>query len=226
MALLERNPHLVWSMGNYLRCLCTEERRAAHQLPEAVDKRLGEKDYFNEYLTAFTAGSAGHTDTMVVRRNVLLQAGMFREGLERFQDIDLCFRLAYRWPRVGFVSEPGAVYHLEREGCLSRRFTAVAVYRDLIDRHLRLAEQAGRLSAFEPVAGYLLRIWTRALLFDARGRDIRELVERFGYLLPWWYRALMRLLTAVPKASAAGCRLISVVVRRLRLRRSLQRRPD
>jgi hypothetical protein len=57
------------------------------------------------------------------------------------------------------------------------------------------------------------------MLFTAQAEDIRLILDEFSSLLPAWYRLWMRLLTAFPHTAAAGCRLISKIVRGLKLRR-------
>ena len=222
--LLERNRELVWSTGNYMRCLCDEDRRSEHLPPGKVDKHLSGKDYFDDYLSAFLIGADGNTDTMVIKRTVLQEAGMFLVGMHRVEDMDLWLRIAFRHPKVGYVSRPTAVYHLGMAGSLSRQHTPTKVYSDLIERQLKNAAELGRADKFKPCAVYLLRRWMRSMLFDAHGRDIRDMLEQFDDLLGGWYKALMRMLTVFPQATRAGCFMISRIVRLLRLRKKLVRR--
>jgi len=225
VALLQRNPHLVWSCGNFFRCLCEQKRRAPESTPKQLARLLGQKEFFESYFWAFRNHAGGNTDTMVIKRQVLEEAGLFLEGMRRAEDMDMWFRIAYRWPRIGYLRRPLAIYHLERPGCLSRQFTPVSLYAELIDRQLGFAARFDQLTAFKPVATHLLRRWMRSMLFDARHQDIRTLMTQFDDLLPRRYQSLMRLLTAFPRATAMGCHLISRLVRTFRLRRRLQRPP-
>jgi glycosyltransferase involved in cell wall biosynthesis len=224
--LLVRNPHLGWSTANYLRCLCDENRQAADCARARARKLLAGHDYYESYAQAFVMGLHGHVDTTVVRRGILREAGMFLVGLRRAEDMDMFLRIACRHPQIGFVVEPMAIYHLNRPGSLSRVFTPAELYGDLLARQLRYAEQHGRRADFEPVARFLLRSWLRAMLFDGRKDDIRGLLARFDTLLPPTYKMLMRALTAWPGLTRQACLMLSRVVRTLRLRQRLERRPD
>lgn len=221
--LLERNRELVWSTGNYIRCLCDEDRRSEHLPPSEIDKHLGGKDYFDDYLSAFLIGADGHTDTMVIKKEALQEAGMFLGDLQRAEDMDLWLRIAFRHPKVGYISRPTAVYHLGMAGSLSRQFTPASSYTNLIERLLKNAAELGRTDKFKPCAVYLLRRWMRSMLFDARAKDIRDMLEEFNELFGAGYKVSMRMLTVFPQATKAGCFMISRIVRFLRLRKKLVR---
>jgi len=216
---LMRNGDLVWTTGNYICCVCRKNRRAPHMAPDKARQLLSGREYVENYFGALPRKLDGWTGTMLIRRDVLYEAGLFRPGQLRGNDYDMWWRIAYRRPKIGYLAEPLAVYHLDVEGSIIRKYRDAEISCELIARHLELAGEHGRLADFEPCAVYLLRRWMRAMLFDARSRDIRTMLSRFSDLLPRSYRAFMWLLTAFPEATAAGCRLISMVVRLLGLRR-------
>ncbi len=225
IGLLRRNPDLMWSTGNYLRCLCDEDRRQVIVDTAIVKQILGGKDYFDDYLYAFRRGVGGCVNTMIVRADVFEQTGLFLEGLKRAEDLDMWLRICCHHPQIGFVVEPLSVYHLVREDCLSQQYTPVELYCDLIDRRLEYAKKHERLDKFAPVASWMLQRWMRSFLFDARGEDVRIMLQKFGDIIPAWYNILMLTVTVFPKATATGCHLISKVVRALRLRKRLTRKP-
>ncbi len=225
LELLERNPDLMWVTGNYILCACRTSRQRVHIAPEKAASLTDGKDFFISYFEAFVQDAWGCTDTMLVRRDVFEEIGVFEVGKNRNEDMDMWFRIAYRSPQVGYVSNPIAVYHLDVPGSLirDRSTMAVGAYCDFLERNLELSREHGRLADFRPCAIYLLRRWLRAMLFEARGRDVRAMIRQFGVLLPGWYKAFMWLLTAFPKTTAAGCRMISRIVRLLGLRKRLVR---
>lgn len=224
--LLQRNPELIWCAGNYIRCLCVENRRANDMKTNQCQKLLGRQDYFDNYFRAYIAGATGHTNTMIIKREALMDAGLFNEKQKRFNDMDMWFRIAYRQPRIGFVCEPLSIYYLDIRESISQMYWESSIYCDLIERHLKLAANFGRTESFTPCAAYLLRGWMRAMLFDARGKNIRGIMKQFNELLPGWFKAVMWCLTVFPRVSAAGCHTISWIVRRLRLRKKPVRKPS
>ena len=221
--LLKKNPDLVWTTGNFIRCACNSNRRGPHLNPGRAEMMLEGKEFCEDYFAALPRGLDGWTGMMLIRRDVLFEAGLFRPGQLRANDYDMWWRIAYRWPKIGYLAEPLAVYHLDVEGSIIRRHKDGAISRDLIQRHLELARQHGRVDDFRPCATYLLRRWMRSMLFDEQPREIRAMIRQFGDLLPAAYKALMWILTAFPKTTAAGCRLISRIVRLLGLRKRLVR---
>lgn len=216
---IARNADLAWTTGNYLCCVCTKNHRAPHMKPEAVRGLLSGREYSEDYFRALPLGLDGWTGTMLIRREVLFEAGLFRRGQLRGNDYDMWWRIAYRHPRIGYVAAPLAVYHLDVEGSIIRKHGAAAITCELIERHLALAKEAGRLDAFGPCAAFLLRRWMRGMLFESRGKEVRGMLRQFGGLLPGWYRTFMGVLAAFPRTTAAGCRGISRLVRTLGLRK-------
>jgi glycosyltransferase involved in cell wall biosynthesis len=215
--LLARNPNLAWSAANYETCC--DNRHAAEMDPEVAQKLLDGKDYFVDYFAAYTRGFVGCSDTMLIRKTVLLEAGLFPVNLRIAEDIDLWWRIAYRYPQVGFVPQPLAKYHVGIPQSGVKQFTDVSGFCNFIRCHLELSGHFGRTAAMEPAAQKMLRLWIRGMLFDARGRDIRRLLKEFSSLYPGWYRLWMMLLTLSPAMTASVCRGISRVVRTLNLRR-------
>lgn len=222
--LLNAHPELVWTTGNYDECLCGEHRRAEHAPAQEVRRRLGGAEAV-DYLTAFRSLLWGHTNTMLIRREVLLEAGLFDLTLPIAEDIDLWLRIAYRYPRVGFSAEPLAVYHLGIAQSTIQRYRRSVQYTDFIARHMDLAQRHGKLEEFRPCAAVMMRRWIRALLFERRDEEIRAMLDRFGDLLPTGYRRTVRILLISPRLTAFACHGASRLVRGLGLRRRLTRRP-
>jgi len=225
MDLLGRHPELRWATGNFERCLCGSDRRGPDLDPARARELLAGEEYFESYFRAYRGGAMGCTITMVIRRAALQQAGLFRAGQIKANDLDMWWRIAYRWPRIGYCAEPLAVYHMGIPQTLSQRRFSAADYADLVGRHLALAQEQGRGEEFRAFAGYLLRRWLRGLVFEARGEDVRALLEQFADLLPGGYAAMMRLITAFPRVAATGCRWASRVVGALPVRRAVKRPP-
>ena len=223
--LLKRNPHLVWTAANFYRCLCDENRKAPDLPPEKLQRILQGSEFFSDYLKAYRFYARGHTDTMLIKRTVLEQTGLFTTELMRFEDMDMWFRIAYQNPQIGYLPQPLAVHHMNITHSVTQKEAPYDLYCPLIRKHLNLAAKYDRLEAFEPCAVFLIRQWTRSMLFDARKEDIRKIISEFSNLLPTGYKLLMKLLTTFPKTTAATCRIISKVVRSLNLRKGIFRKP-
>lgn len=225
--LLERNPELVWTTANFYTCLCNENRRGAVVEPAKAKKLLGGKCYFENYFGAFLEDASGWTGTMLIKRKVFEKAEMFRVGQKRGEDMDMWFRIAYLWPRVGYIPEPMAVYHLDIVGSAMQGLEGSEEFDfcEFIGRHLSLAAELNRLDEFRPCAVLMARRIIRSLFFEGRSEEIKRIKKEFSNLLPVWYKGVIGLFTTFPKSTTWGCHMISRVVRLLHLRRQVVRRP-
>lgn len=217
--LLKRDTELMWVSANYSRCQKDRDLKAAY-LPQAkIESLLEGKDHFDNFFKAFVSDCWGCTDTMMIKREALLEVGGFETAHRIMEDLDLLWRIAYRWPRIGYVAEPVAVYHLDTPTSLIKTVKDRGVLGETIARHLELSEEAGKGEDFKPCAVMMLRKWIRGMLFTAESRDARDLIRRFDELLPCSYRLLIYLLTVFPGITAFMCRSISLVLKTLKLRR-------
>lgn len=225
VALLKRNPDLVWVTGNYLECLCRENRTAAYAPVEKCRRFLNGLDHLN-YLYAATRLLLGHTDCMLIKKEVLLETGLFCPELPIAEDIDLWLRIAYRYPQIGFLPQPLSVYHLTVSNSLMTSKRSESLYKMFIRRHFELAGAQGVLEHFLPAGGAIMRRWIRGMLFQGRRDEIRELVNQFPRSFSPGYRAMIYALTAFPALTVSFLRILSKLVRSLKLRRRLTRPPQ
>lgn len=226
--LLEANPQLVWSTGNYFTCLCDENRRSSKFLPEKCQAMMGKYQYHESYFKAFVADTHGWTGTMIIKKEALIKAGLFRPGQLKANDIDMWFRIAYRWKQIGCLAEPLAIYHLCIDQSISRKYDhkRAEIHWALIERHFEQAQEQGALTDFRPCATHMLRRWNRSALFQKwRYSEIHQTLERFGNLFSWRYKLVMRLLIFSPTITSGCCHLISRIIRLLNMRRQVVRRP-
>jgi glycosyltransferase involved in cell wall biosynthesis len=223
--LLDRNSDLVWVTGNYTECLCDEDRKAPHTLPQQCESNLKGKDYFESYLEAIRLYQWGHTICMLIRRDVFDTVGLFESGLSLGEDLDMWLRISYRYPRIGFVVEPLSVYHLSIADSLMTAKAPESLYTHFIQRHLELAQAEGKMEIFQPAAGAIMRCWIRGMLFDGRKTEIRELLHLFPSGFSPVYRGLFYLLTIWPGMTVFLLRLLSTLIRAFKLRRRVTRRP-
>jgi len=227
--LLNRNPDIFWSVGNYNSCLYDEKRSTPYLVPEKVKTLMRGKDYFDDYFDAFMFGAHGCTDTILVKRELLQEIGLFLPGIPFGEDIDLWFRLAIRRPKVGYVCQPIAVYYLHHPGSLiesTKTQQKMKVVCELVEQNLRLAEQYNRTEKYRQCAGFYLRRFIRSCLFnDSLAPVIRDMLKRLDDFFPPGYKMFIWTLLCFPRTTAAGLHLISRIVRLLNLRRRVVRRP-
>jgi len=224
-AVLERNEHLVWITGNFYRCLCDEDIRKPDVNPALAVKALAQKEYFDDFFRTSLPHGCGWTGTMLIKKEILQEAQMFDANLHIAEDTDLWFRIACRRPRIGYIAQPLAVYHMTTSASLMQKHRQLRFQSDLLKRQLQFASENGRLDAFKPCVGRAVSSHIRGLLFENRPAEIRRLLEQFAELLTLRFKIIVRLLIVFPRATALLCHGISKVVRALNLRKEAVRKP-
>ena len=157
---LARNPDIVWSYTNYfVRPADSDSQTLSHTSQQALDLLAG-KVYFDDYLAAFAAGTPVSMTTMIVRRDILLTVGSFQPGRKWAQDGDLGLRIAYPYPKVGYIPQPLSIYQAGRSDSITLRNRSNILFRcEFLLRHLDLSAQAGRRDRFVSCAKHLLSRW-------------------------------------------------------------------
>ncbi len=184
---LQRHPDLKWTTANYYCCQC---RKKHHRVPDMSEEsirscreHLNGREVFEDHLKAYSLLAKGHTDTMLIRRDLLIEAGMFLSGLKRMNDIDMWFRIAFIEPRIGFIFEPLAVYHLDITDSIVKVHTDWRLIDDFLRRQLDLAEKHHRIEAFEPCAKIAFACWIQILMRNNKGIAVRKLLRKYQSLI-------------------------------------------
>lgn len=214
---LQRHPELVWTMSNYFSCACDQQH-----LQHAFDQGrsaplLAGREYYDDYFDAFNNGTSGNTNTMLIQKSVLVEAGLFRPGQPRMNDEDMWFRIAYRYPKIGYLIEPLAVYHRGTLGSIVKKHNHPEIVIELIKRHQLLAAEFDRQETFRRVASSITKMWIHWSWQDERVFQIRLLLKELGFLLPFWYRSAIYLLTISPRLTLLGMPLLRKINKILKL---------
>ena len=213
--LLKRNQDIVWATGNYYMQNAGSNNK--HPVLPLVDDEniLKEGDVFNNCFDAINAGSDLIPSAMMVKRDILEQVGMFQEGLNYGEELDLWWRIGYRQPRLGYIRKPIAIYSSGREGSLTTetpRREIMHTISDLFEKHLNLAEQSGQREQLIPFIVHKLKKWTYALYCHKQFDIVHETTARFARVLPVRYTTVMRSLTRLPTATKPfGMRILKLL---------------
>ena len=185
--LLQQSPELSWIGGNYYRCDCLNNHSKAIELnaekESEIRKKMENHGFFRDYFTAFLSHAGGHTDTMMVRKEMIVEAGLFCEQQPILEDEDLWLRLAYMDLPYGFVFGPLAVYHIGVQQSLtkiSKDSLAIDAY---MHRHLKLSMKANKLEEFQKCARWMLSHRIRLLFSCRKGKEVRFLIKKYGGVL-------------------------------------------
>ena len=201
-ALLQRNEHLVWSTANFILCNCDKKRRRPSVRPDQAERAraaLGENEYFDSYFAAYMVHAAGWTGTMIIKREVLLEAGLFLPGLLRMNDMDMWFRIAFRHLEIGYIEKPLAIYHTDIPESIVNKHIHEKFVCEPVDRLLDLAEEHGRAVEFEPCAAAMVSFWVGLLTQKKQGDKARFLLKRYGHLYSRYFKITAFIKTLFPR---------------------------
>jgi glycosyltransferase involved in cell wall biosynthesis len=201
LALLERNPDLVWSGCNYIAHSCRDGSQTICPHGEIINNLLNGKEFVDSFFSITNAGVVIVSCGMMVKRKVFDRVGLFRVGLRYAEDIDMWWRIAYSEEKFGYLNQALAVYYQGRAESLTAgtdQRKIVKIVADLFERHLELAEQSGKKEDIKPYINQKLRKWTYIMYRQKQFDMVGEVITRFDKLLPRGYKTVMRFLTRLP----------------------------
>lgn len=227
MELLERNPQLHWCAANFYKQSGPRKITAGYE--KVLRKALSGKDYFDNFFLAVSGGKCKFmTSTMMVHKQAFERAGVFDSQWMRCADMDMWWRIAYRFPSIGYAPVPLAVLHIGIQDVISTKLRMESKRggetRELIAKHLRLVEENRMLAEFIPVARQILRDSLLTTIFRGYKEDARAIVREFRDLFPWYVRNAAYLLTIFPKATSATIKTVAYLRYKLGLERDITRR--
>lgn len=223
--LLADNPDLVWCASNFILCSCQQNRQGPAMNPQKAQELLACKNRFTNFFKAKLLGFNFWTGCLLIKRSAIEEAGMFLPGLLLAQDLDLWYRIAYRHPEIGYISEPLAIYHMDIPGSNTRRYPCAERTCALVQRHLELSARHGRLEDYKPCAIAMIRAWIRGSLFNEHIYETPRVVHLFKDMLSPQYRFVIRLFTLFPKGTLTILQSISWCSRKLKIRNKIIRKP-
>ena len=193
MNLLQRNPELKWCCTN--RYQSDSKRKKIVGRIKKIEKMLGGKEYFENYFLAAAKGCPMITTCLVVHSSIFSEVGGFDPKYIRGQDLDMWWRIAHRYPQIGYISQPLAVRYIDVQPVLieqNRLGTTDGENRmQLISDHLEYASNYTGKEYFERYAAKrLLEGMIRTFYFGHLGQ-VRKMKQKFGYLLGWQWRFLI-----------------------------------
>ncbi|MCE5209664.1 MAG: glycosyltransferase family 2 protein [Chloroflexi bacterium] len=175
--ILAAHPEIMWFCAAF-------ERRKEGSLSasvQRVDDTLRTASIISNYFTAEAETSFSRTSSMLVKKEVFKQAGLFNINIKNHgEDLDMWFRIALRHPHIAYCQEPGCIYW-SRAGSLTSGSTS-DVSRFL--ERIRITRSAGLVYAEinrNAGADLLIGQWVRYALKDAiKQKDTQSirLIER------------------------------------------------
>jgi len=119
-ALILSHPQLRWCCSNCLQI--SEGRESIYDKPDRIEAVIPNGEAGFNYLEGYPAGVRGHTDTMVIKKELLIEAGLFSPDQKRINDDDMWLRIAYIEPFIGYTAEPLAIYYRDIPQSITKRY--------------------------------------------------------------------------------------------------------
>jgi glycosyltransferase involved in cell wall biosynthesis len=227
MKLLSANPDLRWCGTN--RYQSDGQRCAVVSDELKLEKALCNREYFDNYFRAIVENDCQViTSTLMIRRDVFSEVGIFDGHWKRCADQDMWWKITYKFPRIGYISKPLTVVHLEAPTTVTVKLSLQdkrgEQIRELVARHLELSKTANMSEEFRPLAANVLREALKAMLYRGFGSDARKTISQFSDLFAWHWRLGTYTLTIFPKASAVTLQTIIYLVHKLGMEHQVSRR--
>jgi glycosyltransferase involved in cell wall biosynthesis len=107
LAIINLNPHISWSAGNFLLCQGGQKKREI-SIPTDLIQRM-DNGVAPDALELLSRGLFC-TITVIVRKSIFKEIGLMDTTLKTAEDLDLWLRIALRYPRLAYCLIPIAEY--------------------------------------------------------------------------------------------------------------------
>jgi len=201
LGILARNPDLVWVCSNHFLDFFGGDEPFPRIDPLLAENYLGVSESFESFLQATTRGLGWDPTAFTIKKEVLEEVGLFRVGLDYAEDLELCLRIAHKYPRVGFSPVPLAVHMVDRPDSLCQRQSIdekMRVLRQIFDVHRSRARETDSLTHLEETIRPIVQDNVRTLFLAARFTELKLLLEQFEDVLEPAYVSKIRFLLMLP----------------------------
>jgi glycosyltransferase involved in cell wall biosynthesis len=190
--LLHQHPEIVWYCAAF-KIYTEEGNLIAHVHPK--DKFIHNGIIDNYFLTQAEL-SFSLPSSMIVKKSVFDEIGMFNNKLRRGEDLDMWFRIALKYSKIAYSIFEGCIYW-QRKGSITNSEKKVDIPGRL--KRLELIHSSSKIYSgqIKSESDLLIRSWVISVIKCAiRQRDKQSLVlvkEKFNYLLPPHWKLIRRI---------------------------------
>ena len=198
MDLLKANPQLKWCCTN--RYQTDGKRKTVFGNEQKITTALQNRDYFESYFLADAKGQCPIITTcLMIHKDLFDELGGFDSQYVRGQDLDMWWRIAHRYPQIGYTAKPLALRHLEDENPVTKTKRLDAARggnrRKLISTHMELAKKGENFYDFKRYAKKQLTEGVVRAVYFGHKSEARIMVNEFKDIFKPFMRFI--LLTAI-----------------------------
>lgn len=212
LEVVARRPDLRWCAGAFV-----ERRLTGVEVVRGLSPTRGARfsyGVFENLFELFEQECNFSTVTMLVHRDCLAAAGLFDPALARREDVDLWVRIGLRYPRIGWVERPLAIYarRIESLTHVEKPHAHLWILR-LLRRRMAEAPDGGRVA--DPYGRWLTQQACKVWLHQDGRDDLRAALREFPEWIPEPMESGLKLAAGLPRPIFA---LMSAALRaRLRI---------
>ena len=208
--LLQRHPELMWCGANAINN--NQGIETYRSSPLNASEGLAGRDYFDSYLLAVgNEYIIEATNTFVIKRCVFDEVGMFDTSFVRAEDSDMWCRIAFEYPKFGYIPHPLSRFHLDVPNRVlqirRQQHKDGKLFRKMVSAHLPIAKAKGCVYEYEKYATWIIRNSLLQTIYHGFKNDARETVDMFGFLFPRYVTWGTYAATVFPNLTAKAARI-------------------
>ena len=160
VSIIQNHPNIVWCAAPYILHYAKEKQKYINF--SRAKKKIQFLNVFNDVKNFRERVKAELISTcgVMIKKNVLFEVGGFDESLKYGEDIDLWFRIALKYPQIGYTEKSSFIYDRNNSNSLTK--TRIN-YQDLNEEIRRINKSWTHTlnvpSEIKIVAANILNIW-------------------------------------------------------------------
>jgi len=200
ITVISQKPDLMW-YGAPVRQVDEITKRILFSYKTIKCKNYINNLYFKDYLLALPPCGFFSTPTMIIKREVFDNVGLFDPQKITGQDRDMWFRIGLRYPEIGYCSQIGATIYKRNES-ISRTKKWAPI--EMLERFRTYEEMSMKLGdSYYNRAKPRITFWVIGLLRGALSNvdlyALNSIKEKYFSDLPIKYKILLKLILGCPE---------------------------
>ncbi len=175
--LHSKNPEVVWSCSGYKVVGGIREQTVSYS----------EEGILADAIDAIVDGLTIWTSTVVIRKDVFQNERLyFNEDIHRSEDIEVWYKLACLYPKIGYIKEQPAIYNIKLDGSLTN--TAMGkedfpflTLRSRLDKELAATEETRRSKLIKNInqisKNSIFRVWGTTKNFKVYNELFKPVID-------------------------------------------------
>ena len=163
-------------------------------------KKLNENQFFNDYLSALPPYGFFSSPTMVIKKEIFNEVGLFDVLKKTAEDIDMWFRIGLQYPNIGYNKEVGAIVYKRQDSLsLSKKWQPCHSLQRILSCEV-MAKKLGDsyVKRAEPRIIYWVIKLLKAAVVRQDNQTLKEIKKRYYSRLPIKFKAILLVLSSMP----------------------------